>query len=85
MELTIKVSDKAKHILEQNAAAQGQDIKDLIERIIEAQASTLDEVLTPVVDTSDFEADMQSFTEGTEKLPPYNGTYSREDIYFDHD
>jgi hypothetical protein len=84
MELTIKVSDKARHILEQNAAAQGQDIKDFVEHIVEEQASTLDEVLTSV-DAADFESDIQSFTEGTRDLPPYNGTYSREEIYFDHD
>jgi len=34
---------------------------------------------------SDFEADMQTFAEGTDDLPAYSGTYSRADIYFDHD
>jgi hypothetical protein len=85
MELTISVSDKAKIILEQKAAAQGQDVKALIEGLVETQASTLDEIFAPVPDTSDFEADMLAFAEGTEKIPPYNGTYSRADIYFDHD
>ena len=33
----------------------------------------------------EFEADMIAFAEGTENLSRYNGTYSREDIYFDHD
>lgn len=34
----------------------------------------------------DFEADMMVFAEDTENLASdYNGTYSREDIYFDHD
>jgi hypothetical protein len=33
----------------------------------------------------EFEADMIAFAEGTETLSGYNGTYSREDIYFDHD
>ncbi len=33
----------------------------------------------------EFEADMIAFAEGTENLSIYNGTYSREDIYFDHD
>ena len=38
-------------------------------------------------DTKDdeFENDMLVFAEGTENLPEYNGTYSREDVYFDHD
>jgi hypothetical protein len=34
---------------------------------------------------AEFEADLQSFSEGTEHLPPTPLTYSREDIYFDHD
>jgi hypothetical protein len=33
----------------------------------------------------EFEADMIAFAEGTEDISPSNGTYSREDIYFDHD
>jgi hypothetical protein len=33
----------------------------------------------------EFEKDMTIFAEGAENLPAYNGTYSREDIYFDHD
>jgi hypothetical protein len=32
-----------------------------------------------------FIADMESLSEGTEHLPPSTITYSREDIYFDHD
>lgn len=33
----------------------------------------------------EFEADMLAFSEGTENLSTHRGTYSREDIYFDHD
>lgn len=32
-----------------------------------------------------FEADMEAFTEGTDNLQPYTGSYSRSDLYFDHD
>jgi hypothetical protein len=32
-----------------------------------------------------FQSDMVAFAEGTEKLLPYSGTYSRSEIYFDHD
>ena len=39
----------------------------------------------PEFDTAEFEADMKVFVEGTENLPAYTGTYSREEIYFDHD
>jgi len=30
-------------------------------------------------------ADMEALAEGTEHLPPSTMTYTREDIYFDHD
>jgi hypothetical protein len=52
------------------------------------------EVITQSVDAlpemvpssdSEFEADMLAFSEGTENLPAYSGTYSRTDVYFDHD
>jgi hypothetical protein len=33
----------------------------------------------------EFEADMLAFAEESENLSTYQGTYSREDIYFDHD
>ena len=33
----------------------------------------------------EFEADMLAFAGGAENSSNYNGTYSREDIYFDHD
>ena len=38
-------------------------------------------------DTSlaEFESDLNAFSDGTEDLVPTNHTYSREDIYFDHD
>jgi len=32
-----------------------------------------------------FQKDMAAFAEGTDNLPPYSGSYSRSDIYFDHD
>jgi hypothetical protein len=38
-------------------------------------------------DTSaaEFESDLNAFSDGTEDLSPTTHTYSREDIYFDHD
>jgi hypothetical protein len=87
MELTISVPEDVRHILEQRAKAQGQDVKSLVESIVQATATqSLDELpaLLPSSD-AEFEADMQAFAEGTENLPAYSGTYSRADIYFDHD
>jgi hypothetical protein len=41
--------------------------------------------LEPVNSDHDFELDMEVFAEGTESTPFYEGSYSREDIYSDHD
>ncbi len=35
--------------------------------------------------SEEFESDMLAFADGTENLATDNGTYSREDIYLDHD
>lgn len=50
MELTISVSEKAAGILLERAKADGRDVKDFVEEIIEekALAPTLDELLAPV-------------------------------------
>jgi len=87
MELTISVSDEVRHILEQRAKAYGQDMKSFVESIVQANATqSVDELPAPApVSDAEFEADMQAFAEGTEHLPAYSGTYSRADIYFDHD
>ncbi|HSB09924.1 MAG TPA: hypothetical protein VLM38_10600 [Blastocatellia bacterium] len=64
-------------------AALDARVDDLFEQ---EAASRLDEVsaIAPATD-AEFEADMHAFSEGTERLPAYTGTYSRSDIYFDHD
>ncbi len=36
-------------------------------------------------DLEELKADLAAFEEGTEELRIYDGSYSREDIYFDHD
>lgn len=85
MELTISVSEDVRHILEQRAKAYGLDVKSFVESIVQANTTqSVDELPAPASD-AEFEADMQAFAEGTEHLPAYSGTYSRADIYFDHD
>lgn len=43
------------------------------------------EARPPAFDDASFEADLATLAEGTEHLAPYNGTYSRDDIYDNHD
>ena len=87
MDLTISVSEEVRQVLEQRARASGQDVKAFVESLLQASAAqSADEVPAPAPASDvEFEADMQAFAEGTEHLPAYSGTYSRADIYFDHD
>lgn len=76
-----------------------EQIKPETLAIIESQAKTfglsVDEYLRnllpktekelPLQNGDEFEANMIVFAEGTKEISTYNGTYSREDIYFDHD
>ncbi len=50
MEITISVAPKIEGILAQKAAAEGQNIKEYIESLVERQAvrSSLDEILAPM-------------------------------------
>ena len=41
--------------------------------------------LEPIASDAEFETDMISLGDETPENGSYNGTYSREDIYFDHD
>ncbi len=50
MEITITVPEEVERVLEQRAAASGQDVKELVEDMVKDQAlrPTLDEILAPV-------------------------------------
>lgn len=87
MELTISVSEDTRRALELRAKAHGKDVKTFVESLVEATATqSVDELPAPApASDADFERDMQAFSEGTEHLPVYSGSYSRADIYFDHD
>ena len=65
-------------------AALEAGVEDLFDQ--DATPRSIDQLAAPApASDAEFEADMQLFAEGTEYLPAYSGTYSRADIYFDHD
>jgi hypothetical protein len=74
------------------------EIAEKLAKVAEARGVTIDELLqevlknlapAPVGSTEasleEFERDMDLLAEGLQHLPAYQGTYSREDIYLDHD
>jgi hypothetical protein len=65
-------------------AALEARVEDLFDQ--DSTSQPFDQLSAPApVSDEEFEADMETFAEGTEQLPAYSGTYSRADIYFDHD
>ena len=65
-------------------AALEARVDDLFDHDATLQSVEQLPTLAPATD-AEFEADMLTFAEGTEGLPPYSGAYSRADIYSDHD
>ena len=64
------------------AKARGMSVDDLLKEVIDAFEPPADGKFS----LEEFERDMDSVAQGLEHLPiNYRGTYSREDIYLDHD
>jgi hypothetical protein len=74
------------------------EIADKLAKLAKARGVTVDELLQEALNTlepapdglteaslEEFERDMDLLAEGLEHLPAYRGTYSREDVYLDHD
>lgn len=76
------ISPETRKLFEEQARKQGVSPDEYLRRLL--TANELELALKPVVADDEFDQDMSIFSEGTEELPPYNGRYSRDDIYFDH-
>ena len=70
-------------LLESQAKALGLSVDEYVRGLL--PAGELELGLKPDAADDEFELDMAAFAETSDGPPPYNGTYSREDIYFDHD
>lgn len=65
------------------ARAKGVSVDDLLQEVLDGLDLPRDAVTEPSLE--EFERDMDELAEGLEHLPAgYEGTYSREDIYLDH-
>lgn len=75
-----EIKSETLEILEKQANLFGLSVDDYLRSLLPKTEREL-----PLSSGDEFESDMNAFAEGTENLSAYNGTYSREDIYFDHD
>jgi hypothetical protein len=65
------------------AKARGMSVDDLLQEVLEGLELPQDAITEPSLE--EFERDMDALAEDLEHLPVgYEGTYSREDIYLDH-
>lgn len=77
MEITISLPEKVESALLKQAEDSGQDLKTIVEHIIEISV----EPQFRLEYEQDFEKDMLAFAEGMENIPAHQGNYSRSEIY----
>lgn len=82
--VTIELDQTTLAILQAKAAMQGVSLDALL-RHLAANGTTAKEETSAPTNLAQFMADMESLSEDTEHLPATPITYSREEIYFDHD
>lgn len=84
MHLMIEVPREVAAVLTAEAAIHGENLQTLIEKMLRERALSR---LTAKVAASDseFESDMIIFAEDASSIQTYSGSYSRADIYSDHD
>jgi hypothetical protein len=70
-------------LIERQAKAWGMSVDEYLKSILPNGESNLS--LKSHKGVEEFEVDMKDFAELAEDQSDYKGTYSREDIYFDHD
>ncbi len=76
-----KINPQTIALLEENAERFGLSVDEYLQSLLPNNEKDL--ALKPDTNEAEFETDMIAFAEETENS--YNGTFSREDIYFDHD
>ena len=82
--VTIEIDQTTAALLQAKAAMQSVSLNMLLQRLATNGMAATEEAGSPA-NLEQFIADMESLAEGTELLPTTPITYSREDIYFDHD
>jgi hypothetical protein len=79
LEVRPEIADKLSAL----AKAKGVSVDDLLQEVLDDLELPREAITEPSLE--EFERDMDVLAEGLEHLPVgYEGTYSREDIYLEH-
>lgn len=83
----IEVDSATAALLQSKAAAQGVSLDTLLRQLAESANGAFPKTTNATTPASvdEFTAAMEALAEGTDHIPPSELTYTREDIYFDHD
>ncbi len=84
MQEPLKIDSETAEMLAAQARARGLSVDEYLKELLEPTSEPRINAPSTRSD-AEFEAAMEVFAEGTDDVQPYTGTYSREDIYFDHD
>lgn len=88
MQVTLEdISETTARALMNQAAASDLTVEEYLQRLLGIASSEPQAGLdtTPTEEVNAFMADLETLADETDHLPSTPLTYSREDIYFDHD
>ncbi len=66
-------------LLETYARHSGMSVDDYVRSLLPSETDL------GLAANGDFDSDMESFADASEPITPYDGSYSRDDIYAQHD
>jgi hypothetical protein len=85
MTVTIRIEDQIARALEAEAKARGMSLEEFLQQLAEGARTSTGQVSPPNA-AGDFDAALDELFAGDSRsLPSAAQTYSREDIYADHD
>jgi hypothetical protein len=84
---TIEIDNTTAALLQSKAAAQGVSLDTLLRQLAESANGAAPKTTEAAAQASvdEFMAAMEALAEDTDHIPPSGLSYTREDIYFDHD
>ncbi len=82
MNSLLEITPETVALIESYAKRADMSVEEYLRSLLPSNEDDLG--LSGETSVDDFDSDMESFAEASEAVTPYAGSYSREDIYADH-